>query len=216
MIAFICAGGPKEQLYDLSALASRTDIVYIGADRGAFYLLQAGLKPTAIVGDFDSLSDDEWHYLSSEVDEVYRYAAEKDETDTDLALTYAAAKNFSEIWITGITGGRLDHSEAAMRSVGRIQLQYPQTLLKILNDQNELRILTPGQHSVERDEAFPYMSLFAYDGHVENITLRGVKYETTNQVIERMSSRFTSNEIIAPHAHIAFTAGICLLVRSRD
>ena len=70
MIAFICAGGPREQLYDLTALASRQDIVYIGADRGAFYLLQAGLKPTAILGDFDSLNDEEWAYVTSQASET--------------------------------------------------------------------------------------------------------------------------------------------------
>ncbi|OCS87627.1 thiamine diphosphokinase [Caryophanon tenue] len=216
MIAFICAGGPREQLYDLTALASRQDIVYIGADRGAFYLLQAGLKPTAILGDFDSLNDEEWAYVSSQVSEIHRYAAEKDDTDTDLALLYAVEQGFSEIWITGITGGRLDHSEAAMRSVGRIQLAHEQVIVKVLNNQNELRILVPGTHRVKRAKEFPYMSLFAYDGHVEGITLRGVKYETTNETITRMSSRFTSNEIVAEEATISFTAGICLVVRSHD
>ena len=216
MIAFICAGGPKAELYNLTATASRSDIVYIGADRGAFYLLQAGLQPTAIVGDFDSLNDEEWQYVSARCHEIYRYAAEKDETDTDFALLYAVEQDVEEIWVTGITGGRLDHSEAAMRSVARLQLAYPHKTFRILNDQNELRFLAAGTHTIARDKQFPYMSLFAYDGDVENITLRGVKYETTNERMSRMSSRFTSNEIIAQAATISFSSGICLVVRSSD
>lgn len=197
-------------------MSSRSDIVYIGADRGAFYLLQAGLKPTAIVGDFDSLNEQEWAYVSSNCDEVHRYEAEKNETDTDLALLYAVDYGATQIWVTGITGGRLDHSEAAMRSVARMQLLHPHITFHIVNDQNELRFFTPGQHEMTRSDDFPYVSFFAYEGDVMNMTLRGVKYETTNEVIERMSSRFTSNEIVDDVAHISFTAGICLAVRSRD
>ncbi|MEE1132426.1 MAG: thiamine diphosphokinase [Caryophanon sp.] len=216
MIAFICAGGPAAELFDLSTLASRADIVYIGADRGAFYLLQAGLKPTAIIGDFDSVNEHEWQYMQERCDTIYRYAAEKDETDTDLALLYAVEQDVEEVWITGITGGRLDHSEAAMRSVGRLQLQYPHITFCIVNEQNELRFFAPGEHALVRDEQFPYISFFAYDGDVCNVTLRGVKYETTNETMARMSSRFTSNEIITEHATLSFTTGICLSVRSRD
>ena len=197
-------------------MSSRSDIVYIGADRGAFYLLQAGLKPTAIVGDFDSLNEQEWAYVSSNCEEIYRYAAEKDETDTDLALAYAVDCGATAIWITGITGGRLDHSEAAMRSVARMQLMYPHVAFHIVNAQNELRFLTAGTHEMARSDEFPYVSFFAYDGDVIDMTLRGVKYETTNEIMERMSSRFTSNEIVADAARISFTAGICLAIRSRD
>lgn len=216
MIACICAGGPSTELYDLTALASRADIVYIGADRGAFYLLQAGLKPTAIVGDFDSLNEAEWQYVQERCETIHRYAAEKDETDTDLALLYAVEQDVEEVWITGITGGRLDHSEAAMRSVARMQLAHPHIVFRIFNEQNELRFFTPGKHTLAHDEQFPYISFFAYDGDVCDVTLRGVKYETTNETMARMSSRFTSNEIISEYATISFTSGICLSVRSRD
>lgn len=48
------------------------------------------------------------------------------------------------------------------------------------------------------------------------MTLRGVLYETTNEVIEVGTSRFTSNEISDGIASISFTAGICLMIRSID
>ena len=56
----ICAGGPKEEIVDFKQFPLLKDeIVFIGADRGALHLLENGIIPHEIIGDFDSLSDDE-------------------------------------------------------------------------------------------------------------------------------------------------------------
>lgn len=74
----------------------------------------------------------------------------------------------------------------------------------------------PGKHTILRDEKYRYISFFAYEKEVENVTLRGVKYETTNETIEIGTSRFTSNELISELGYISFSSGICLMIRSSD
>lgn len=211
----ICSGGPKRELCSFEPFKIK-NVRYIGADRGSLYLLDEGIVPTEIVGDFDSLSNDEWLRVSSEVDIIEKAKSEKDETDTDLALQNALKFNPSEIYITGVTGGRLDHFEAAIRSMFRFQTSHPEIQIKIINSQNEIRILLPGEHTILRDEKYRYISFFAYETEVENVTLRGVKYETTNESIEIGTSRFTSNELIAGLGYISFSSGICLMIRSSD
>ena len=211
----ICSGGPKGELCSFDEFKTQPTR-FIGADRGALYLIEENIVPFEIVGDFDSLSDEEWIRVSSIALNVEKVQAEKDDTDTDLALLKAAAYNPTEIYLTGVTGGRLDHFEAALRSMYRFQVKHPHIRIKIINSQNEISILLPGEHTIIRDEKFRYISFFAYEDEVENVTIRGLKYETTKECIEIGTSRFTSNELISSLGYISFSSGICLMIRSSD
>lgn len=215
MIAFICSGGPSEELCPFERFLNEKEIVFIGVDRGAYHLMKSGIVPDAIVGDFDSVSEEEWREISAAVNHVESYQAEKDETDTDLALIKALTYNPKKIVLTGVTGGRLDHYEAVMRTVCRLQQQHPTIQFEIMNNQNRIQFLQPGTHYLEQDPNYPYVSFFAYGHHVHAVTLRGMKYETTNETMDLWTSRFTSNEIIEK-AHITFESGICLMIRSAD
>ncbi|MEK9197725.1 thiamine diphosphokinase [Ureibacillus sp. 179-F W5.1 NHS] len=211
----ICSSGPKQELCSFKPFQLK-DVIFIGADRGSLYLIEEGIMPKEIVGDFDSLSEEEWIKVSTLVENVEKVQAEKDETDTDLALLKAMKYDPSEIYLTGVTGGRLDHFEAAIRSMYRFQMLNQKTKIKIINSHNEICILLPGKHTILRDEKYRYISFFAYEKEVENVTLRGVKYETTNETIEIGTSRFTSNELISELGYISFSSGICLMIRSSD
>lgn len=213
MIVAICSGGPIAEVYPIEQLNAD---IYLGVDKGAYYLLSAGVLPTAVIGDFDSVSHAQWEEISKAVTHVESFRSEKDETDTDLALQKALEYNPTHVILTGVTGGRLDHYEAAIRSVYRMQLTYPTIQFIILNRQNELQFLKPGRHCLIRDENYRYLSFFAYEEQVLDVTLRGVKYETTQETIEKSTSRFTSNEIVTNNAYIEFSKGICLMIRSID
>ena len=212
----VCAGGPKAELCSFTPYQGRDDVFYIGADRGALYLIEQGITPHAIVGDFDSLSQAEFGRVMEHTNDAQRFKEEKDETDTDLALFKALTYAPTEIVLTGVTGGRLDHYEAAVRSIYRLQKENPSIMLKIVNDANTLQFLLPGTHAIEADERYRYVSFFAHEQPIEGVTLRHVKYETTNECISLGSSRFTSNEIIGTSGSIFFSQGICLMIRSID
>lgn len=209
MIIAICAGGPLDEV-----AFSLTPDKWIGVDRGALHLLEKNIIPDAIVGDFDSVTAAEFARISEAVEHVEQFQAEKDETDTDLALLSAIAFNPIEIILTGVTGGRLDHYEATLRSLYLLQQQYPHIIFKVVNNQNEICFLLPGKHNLLKKN-YTYVSFFAYGKKLHNVTLRGVKYETTNEEIEQGTSRFTSNEIIA-NGSISFEGGICLMIMSKD
>ncbi|WP_107839203.1 thiamine diphosphokinase [Metasolibacillus meyeri] len=215
MIAVICSGGPSEELCSFEPFINREDVIFIGADRGAYRLLERGIRPAVIVGDLDSVTQNEQQELIEADIPIEIYAAEKDETDTDLALIKAISYAPEKIILTGVTGGRLDHYEAVLRTVCGLQQKYSDIVFEIRNRYNQLCFLVPGTHTIHDNLDYPYLSFFAYGEAVQNVTLRGVKYETTNEEIGLWSSRFTSNEIIE-QAHITFTSGICLMIRSAD
>jgi thiamine pyrophosphokinase len=212
----ICAGGPVVELADLEPFKLSDDVVFIGADKGSVYLLNEGIIPNVAVGDFDSLSTEEFSDLTNRVALVKVASAEKNETDTDLALTHSLDYNPQQIVLTGVTGGRLDHFISVLNSVYRFQTDTPGILFIIRNKWNEMRLLTPGITHLFKNEQFPFVSFFAFHGSVDHITLTGMKYNVDNEIIEIGSSRFTSNEVLDEQGSISFTSGICLLVRSSD
>ena len=212
----ICAGGPIEELADLQSFVSFEDVVFIGADKGAVYLLNEGIIPNVAVGDFDSLSTEEFSDLSERVASVKVASVDKDETDADLAISESLNFSPQQIVLTGVTGGRLDHFISALNSVYRFQVDNPEIKFIIRNKWNEMRLLAPGVTNLAINPRFPFVSFFAFHGNVENITLTGMKYNVENETIKIGSSRFTSNEVLDEHGSIFFASGICLLIRSSD
>src|SRR5215472_8943251 len=110
MRVVIFAGGalqPGKGFYD--ALAS-ADMV-IAADSGAAVALTYGYTPVIVVGDFDSLDAALAQKLGERGSQVRRVAAEKDETDTELAIQLAIEQGATSFTLLGALGGaRFDHT----------------------------------------------------------------------------------------------------------
>ncbi|MFS0574269.1 thiamine diphosphokinase [Sporosarcina sp. 179-K 3D1 HS] len=214
-IAIICAGGPESDVLDFNAFAEE-DVLYVGADRGAVHLLNRGVIPDAAIGDFDSVTETEYKQIMESVSYMEKADSEKDETDTELAVLHALSYKPDCVILTGVTGGRLDHAEAALHLIYRLQEENKHIKFLIGNQTNEMSILRAGVHRVTRNERFPYISFFSFIGPVKKLTLTGFKYETVDAMLEMGSTRFTSNETASEVCTISFREGICLMVRSSD
>ena len=205
----ICASGPSSEM-----MLPEVDYL-IGVDRGASTLIANGYSPDEMIGDFDSVTEEEFLQLTKVIPKFERVSSLKDETDTDLALLRAIQLAPSEVFVTCVTGGRLDHQEAVFRSVQRFQLDYPAISFQVINKQNAIQYLLPGTHSLNSD-GFKYVSFFAFSEPIQEVTLKGVKYETSSVRMDPTSTLFTSNEIIEEKASISFSNGICLMIKSND
>ncbi|GEK32606.1 thiamine diphosphokinase [Kurthia sibirica] len=214
--AIVVAGGPKKEIVLDDFLFPHNETVYIGADHGSIYLLEAGIIPNAAVGDFDSLTLEEWQLVKEQVAEVDGFQAEKNETDTELAIIKALTYEPEIIYITGVTGGRLDHYESNLHSVYRLQQQNPSIPLIIVNTSNCLQFLFAGMHTIRHTNKYKYLSFYPFGGPIAGVTLTGVKYTTNNLAMPIGSGRFTSNEIVEAEATLQFTDNAILMIRSRD
>ncbi len=214
-VAVVCAGGPLEEVVDLTQF-QKEDTVFIGADKGALHLLKQGIIPQEAVGDFDSVSAEDYERIQSQVEYIDAYQAEKNETDTELAMERALAYEPREVILTGVTGGRLDHMISALQLLYRFQKAHLQVSFKIFNQLNVLTLLHPGEHQILEDKQFQYVSFFAFQNSVSSLTLRGFKYETENECLKSGMTKFTSNELLEKEGTISFHEGICLMVRSSD
>jgi thiamine pyrophosphokinase len=95
----------------LRRLAAEGALV-VGADGGADAALAAGVTPQLVIGDFDSLSDPEaWRTRARVV-----HIAEQETTDFEKCL-YSVETPMTVA--LGMTGGRFDHTLAALHAVTR-------------------------------------------------------------------------------------------------
>ena len=89
-------------------LAEAADIV-VAADGGARFLLEHGLRPDAVVGDFDSLPAADAERLEDAGVELVRHPVRKDRTDGEMAADEALRRGAGELVLAGALGA-LDHT----------------------------------------------------------------------------------------------------------
>jgi thiamine pyrophosphokinase len=105
MLGIVFAGGKGPPPETVRRLAGNA--LLAAADSGLELAEDAGLRPDWIIGDMDSLKPARLAAYSPE--QVLRFPADKDFTDTELAFSLLREKGCDEIWIIGGGGGRIDH-----------------------------------------------------------------------------------------------------------
>ena len=111
--ALLFTGGEGPAIGKAAALIADAAFV-AAADSGLVAAMQAGFSPDLIIGDMDSLSDED---LIAECPraQVIRLESAKDLSDTEAALRLLKGRGFFDITLIGAGGGRLDHLIAVLR-----------------------------------------------------------------------------------------------------
>jgi thiamine pyrophosphokinase len=211
VIIHIVGGGPREFLPSLERFAT-DEVQWIGVDRGVIALLEAGMRPVKAFGDFDSISAEQLARLRSMLPDLDIWPAEKDQTDMEIALDWAAQQEgVTLIRLFGATGGRIDHF------LGNVQLlvKYIDRPIEIVDRQNIVTAHLPGAYTVPKDE-HRYVSFVPISLEVKALTLQGFKYPLTNCHIQLGSTLCISNELIQSFGTFSFSEGILMMVRSKD
>lgn len=107
MRGLIFTGGERPDMGVASRFFRDRDFV-VAADSGLDAALAAGVTPDLVVGDMDSLSRADL-LGTMPPDRVERWPADKDLTDTEIALAAMEKRGVREVILVGGTGGRLDH-----------------------------------------------------------------------------------------------------------
>ncbi|MFD1705840.1 thiamine diphosphokinase [Siminovitchia sediminis] len=214
-IIHVVAGGPDEFLPDLSDYAQK-DAIWIGVDKGVQLIIQHGLHPDLAVGDFDSISPEDFLRVKRLVPSLRQFKPEKDETDMELAILTALEMTPSVIKIFGATGGRLDHLMANIMMLGRFKQHHPDTSFEMIDTQNSLSVFVPGFYQIGREDEKKYVSFIPVFSDVNGLTLKGFKFPLTQHHVPLGSSLCISNELIQETGHFSFEKGILMMIRSKD
>ncbi|WP_428908697.1 thiamine diphosphokinase [Niallia sp. Krafla_26] len=215
MIIHILAGGPIDLLPHLETYHN-DQVIWVGVDRGVYTLLSKKIIPKMAFGDFDSVSEEELQEIEKKVERIVRHVPEKDETDMELALSWALNQEPEKIRIFGATGGRLDHMFGNIQLlIQAIQSKFFKDI-EIIDRQNIIFVKKPGAYAIEKLDEKKYVSFIPISHEVRGLTLKGFKYPLTNRHIEVGSTLCISNEILNDFGTFSFSNGILMIIRSSD
>ena len=187
----------------------------IVCDRGLEALYKLKIIPNHVVGDFDSVSPEILEFYKKQSQIIfYTYHAEKDNTDTDIALKLAIRLKSSKITIMGALGKRIDHALANIHILkDALEANIPS---QIIDTHNRIYLINESIQ-LEKDKIYgKYVSLIPLTSEVEGITLTGFKYPLENYTLPIGTSLGISNEIIEDRAHIKMKKGILIVIESKD
>ncbi|MCD7980853.1 MAG: thiamine diphosphokinase [Clostridiales bacterium] len=213
--SLIITGGHTDLPFTKKQLQEEVWDCVICADSGLDFCREAGFLPDVILGDFDSADPDALRFFRERCPErIFTFPAQKDETDTELALQYAIREGAGRITVLGATGTRLDHVLGNIHLLK--QAMDADTDCCILDAHNRIRMIRRSL-VIRRDGQFGrYVSLIPFTPEVRGLTLTGFAYEVRDFTLASGSARGVSNEIREDEARIEMKSGILLVIESRD
>lgn len=164
------------------------------------------LRPNVFVGDFDSLTDE----IPSDC-EVITAPAEKDDTDTMLAVKTAMSRGYSDITIAGSIGGRLDHTIANIQTLAYIVDNGGKG--RLVGEIDTVEVFGAGEYRFSQDDSM-YFSVFSY-GKEAVVTTRGTKYDLNGYRLTNSFPLGVSNEIILSECTLKIEKGRVLVIFSK-
>lgn len=200
----VIVGGADINNYEFIREHLCADDFVIFCDSGLKHLEQLQVKPSLIVGDFDS-------HENPHLDvETIVLPCEKDDTDTVFAVKEAISRGFNDFLLIGVVGARLDHT------LGNISiLLYLNSLGKkgyIIDDYSEMEIVSHKPVFIPDDYSF--FSLLNISGCAKGITITGAKYPLAGAEISCEYQYGVSNEVLPGEvATVSATKGKLLLIK---
>lgn len=210
----IMVGGPCERIPLLTDINSK-DLIWIGVDRGAIRLLEQGIVPRIALGDFDSVTKEEFRKIKQEVADIRTYKAEKDATDTELAVQIAFDEfTPTSVSIYGATGGRMDHLLNNIYMIFQPKIFQQASKIRLIDIQNTISYFLSGTHTITKEQDKKYLA-FTCLSAVEQLSIKDAKYQLKNANFTHPVS-LASNEFISDSVTFSFKSGIIAVIQSKD
>jgi len=186
----------------------------IAVDGGLSYCGVLGLEPDLILGDFDSVTEDEAKavkVLEQQIpDRILRLPVEKDDTDMLAALKEGLKRGYKDFRIYAGTGGRFDHTLANIQCLLYLKNR---DAVGYLVDGGGMMLVVKNESVQFRKGLEGYLSLFSLVEASRGVSIKGMKYELDGAVISNDFPIGISNEFINKEATISVEDGclVCMI-----
>jgi thiamine pyrophosphokinase len=162
----------------------------IAADSGWAHATAFGFTPGLLVGDMDSISKEHLAEAHAGEAEIIEHPADKDFTDTELALQLARKFEYRHIHLVSGGGDRFDHLLAMVHSL--VTHTDEATLTAHIGSQH-VRIVTPRESATFDATPGSTISLIPLGGHAKGVTTTGLQWELKRSTLHTFASRGVSN-----------------------
>jgi len=201
--------GLKPLLLDLEA-----EDWLIAADGGTEHCLALGLHPAYVIGDLDSLSAERREELEKQGTQFLVHPRDKNQTDLELALSFAIQQGASEILLVGLLGGRLDQTLANLLLLARPEWQTARLVVR--DGLDNAYLLHPDQSLSLRGEPGEVVSLIPLSPLVEGISTRCLRWKLKEAQLSFGSTLGISNEMTGSSCEVSLQKGVLLVVHRRN
>ncbi len=191
--------------------ATESDVV-VAADGGARFLLEQGIRPDVVVGDFDSLPADDVERLEAAGVELLRHPVRKDRTDGEMAADEALRRGARELVLAGALGA-LDHTLGHLAILQRLatrgvaaRLAAPRLTVRVLAAPGEARLDAPTATRV---------SVVPLQGDAL-VSLQGFDYALDRGVLPRDACLGLGNAVVAAARIVVHEGVVGVLVEDGD
>ncbi len=206
----IFANGELPDIQRARSLIQATDLI-LCADGGSHHALELGLQPNMVIGDLDSIPDDDRRRIVAAGIPVRQHSHDKNETDLELTLHYALEQKPSAMLIVAALGRRLDHT------LGNIAaLSDPATAsLDVRLDDGLEEVFFCRQEAQLQGTIGDLVSLIPWGAAVEGVRTAGLKWPLHAETLYPEKTRGISNEMLNGTAKVTVASGLLLIIHHR-
>ncbi len=193
--------------------AARIDdaALLIAADGGAIALERLGRRPHRLIGDLDSVDAALVERLAAHGTQVERHPADKDASDTELAVEAAIAAGAGSVVVLGALGAeRLDHELANLLLLA--DPAFAGRDVRIVRGRTTVRAVAPGSRLELHATVGSTVTLLPIGGDVSGVTTRGLRWRLDDAVLRFGRSRGLSNEVEGRPASVSIGDGSLLVI----
>ena len=185
----------------------------VAADGGAGSLERLGRRPHLLVGDLDSTDAGLVERLARAGTRVERHPADKDASDTELAVEAAIGAGATDIVLLGATGGdRLDHELANLFLLADPSLAGRD--VRLVHGPMTARVLRGGGELELVGGVGDLATLLPLGGDAVGVTTDGLRWTLHGGTLGMGGPRGLSNEVVEAPASVELEQGTLLVVET--
>jgi thiamine pyrophosphokinase len=173
------------------------------ADVGYLSCKSARVKPDIVIGDFDSLTDEQINEIDDLDIKRIVHPCGKNETDTLLCVKYGLSLGFDSFLIIGGIGGDFSHTLANLQVLSF--LTDMQCKAEIITKTERLRMIDgetisavrepkPALHLIIHGEKGEKFSVFSYAERSSGVYIENARYELKDAILTQSYPVGVSNE----------------------
>lgn len=180
--------------------------IVLAADGALDHALAAGLEPAALVGDLDSVSAEGLRWAEAHAT-IERHPADKDHTDTELALAAAVELDPERLMLISGGGDRLDHTIAAIGALGARSLTSIPVIDGWWGEQRLAVLHGPGRNRIDVSPGST-ISLLAMHGSCSGVSVGGVRWPLERAELGPVVGHGISNVATDDVVDVSITSGV--------
>ena len=209
--SLIFSGGlaPNDATLNAARAIQNVNLV-IAADSGLHAAQKLEMHVDFVIGDFDSVDASALARATSAHTQTICHSADKDFTDLESALLFAADKKTERIVIVTAGGGRLDHQFGFVAAMFNPKLR--EIKVEALWHTSRLFALQGPATLDVTTQIGDDIALQSFSDKSEKISTTGLRWQLTNESLANFETRGVSNMATANQVSISVELGQLLII----